>query len=82
MAKIKLTEAQSRALKWLGKGWKSEPGAGMAIHVNGKRICNVDTLFALERHGLVEQLEDRGLKLLGQWQATEAGKSLTSSLNL
>ena len=79
----KLTEAQRRTMKWLGYGWKSEPGAGMAIHVNGKRICNVDTMFALQRLGLVEQITDRrGLKLVGQWQATKAGAALTSQLHL
>lgn len=82
VANVKLTEAQRRVLKWLGYGWKSEPGAGMAIHVNGKRICNVDTMFALQRMGLVEQLSDRGLKLVGQWQATEAGSQLTRQLCL
>lgn len=79
---MKLTEAQRRVLKWLGHGWKSEPGAGMAIHVNGKRICNVDTMFALQRLGLVEQLTDHDLMLVGQWKTTEAGAALTRSLCL
>ena len=82
MPDLKLTEAQRRVLKLLGYGWQSQPGAGMAIHVNGKRVCNADTMFALQRHGLVEQLTDRGLKLVGQWQATEAGKALTRKLCL
>ncbi|MDA8093302.1 MAG: hypothetical protein M0T84_05205 [Betaproteobacteria bacterium] len=82
MDQVKLSEAQRRVMKWLGYGWKSEPGAGMAIHVNGKRICNVDTLFALQRMGLVEQIEDHGLKQVGQWQATEAGRKLTGQLCL
>lgn len=82
MAEIKLTEAQRRVMKWLGHGWESEPGAGMAIHVNGKRICNVDTMFALQRHGLVEQLQAHGRNLVGQWKATEAGAALTRRLCL
>ena len=82
MAEPKLTEAQRRVLKWLGKGWTSEPGSGMAIHVNGKRICNVDTMYALQRHGLVEQRCEGGLKLVGQWKATEAGAALTRRLCL
>lgn len=82
MAKVNLSEAQRRVLKWLGYGWKSEPGAGIAIHVNGKRVCNVDTMFALQRMGLVEQLSDHGLKLVGQWRATEAGSQLTRQLCL
>lgn len=80
--KIKLSEAQRRVMKWLGYGWKTEPGAGMAIHVNGKRICNVDTMYALRRHGLVEQLTDNGRNLVGQWKATESGSLLTRRLCL
>lgn len=82
MAQPKLSEAQRRILKWLGYGWESEPGAGMAIHVNGKRICNCDTLHALERMGLVEQVEINGLKQVGQWRATEAGSQLTRQMCL
>lgn len=71
---MKLTSAQERVMAWLGKGWTSEPGGGTSIHVNGSRICNVDTLKALERLGLVEQRARDGRKLVGQWQATQAGK--------
>lgn len=79
---MKLTEAQSRVLKWLGHGWESEPGSGMAIHVNGKRICNVDTMSALSRLGLVEQSEVDGRKSVGQWKATQAGRELAAQLSL
>lgn len=78
----KLSEAQIRVMKYLGHGWTSAPGCGMAIHVNGKRICNVDTMFALQRLGLVEQITDHGRKLVGQWKATEAGSELTRGLSL
>jgi hypothetical protein len=82
MATQKLTDAQRRVMKWLGHGWTSEPGAGMAIHVNGKRICNVDTLHALERMGLVEPLVVNGRKSIGEWKATQAGCDLTGALCL
>ena len=84
MAELKLSEAQRRVMKWLGYGRTSEPGAGMAIHVNGKRICNVDTMFALQRLGLVEQLDGPGPngKLIGQWKATGDGAALTRRLCL
>lgn len=82
MAEQKLTDAQRRVMKWLGYGWESEPGAGMAIHVNGQRICNVDTLSALERMGLVEQKVLAGRKLVGEWKATEAGRQLAGRLCL
>lgn len=57
---MKLTNAQKRVMMWLGKGWTSEPGAGTSIHVNGSRICNVDTLKALERMGLVGVIRENG----------------------
>lgn len=82
MSKVKLTDAQRRVMKWLGHGWETEPGAGTAIHVNGKRICNVDTMTALERYGFVEQMTLGGRKLAGQWKATSAGKSITEELGL
>ncbi len=84
MANPKLSEPQRRVMKWLGYGWTSEPGAGMAIHVNGKRLCNVDTMVALQRLGLVEQLDGPGPngKLVGQWKATEEGSALTRRLCL
>lgn len=79
---IKLSSAQSRVMQWLGNGWTSEPGAGMAIKVNGKRICNVDTMFALKRMGLVEQIMVNGREAVGQWQATVDGKALAHRLGL
>lgn len=82
MAEQKLSEAQRRVMKWLGYGWESEPGAGMAIHVNGKRICNVDTMHALERMEMVEQKVIAGRKAVGQWKATTTGKELARRLCL
>jgi len=82
MAEQKLSEAQRRVMKWLGYGWESEPGAGMAIHVNGKRICNVDTMHALERMEMVEQKVIAGRKAVGQWKATATGKELARRLCL
>ena len=65
---MRLTPAQTRVMKWLSGGWTTEPGSGMSIHINGKRVCNVDTLYALKKHGLVEQHSR------WSWRATEAGK--------
>lgn len=78
----KLSEAQRRVMKWLGKKWETAPGAGTAILVNGKRICNVDTMHALERLGLVEQFEVDGRKAVGRWRGTPAGRTLTQQLGL
>ena len=79
---MKLTEAQRRVLKRLGHGWESEPGAGIAIHVNGKRICNFATMSALSRLGLVEQKEVGGRKSVGHWKATQAGRNIADRLCL
>lgn len=72
----KLTGAQKRVLKWIGKGWTAEPGAGSAVMVNGTRICNVDTMSALCRSGLASK-DDRGC-----WSATDSGKTITAQLGL
>lgn len=78
---IKLTSVQKKVMSYLGHGWATEPGAGMSIKINGVRICNCDTLYVLERHRLVEQLKtNSGIKLVGEWVATEAGKSFQKEL--
>ncbi|TFI40194.1 hypothetical protein E4O93_24490 [Diaphorobacter sp. DS2] len=64
---LKLTEAQKRVMKWIGKGWRTEPGPGSAVLVNGSRICNTDTMMALQRAGLVSKDD------CGCWSATEDG---------
>ena len=73
---MKLSEAQRRVLKWLGNGWKATPGGGSSLVVNGARICNTDTMMALQRAGLVERDE------LGCWKATTEGVDMASSLKL
>ena len=73
---LKLTDAQKRVLKWIGKGWRTAPGAGSSVMVNGKRICNTDTMMALYRAGLASKDE------LGCWSATASGKSITEQLGL
>lgn len=73
---VKLTAAQERVMSWLGKGWTGRPAYGSVIEVNGARICNVDTMMALSRRGLVIKDGD------GQWAATDAGKKLTADAGL
>lgn len=72
----KLTQAQMRVMKWLGKGWEVQPGAGSSMMVNGQRLCNIDTMMALYRQGLATQDEKRC------WRATESGKTVASALGL
>ncbi len=70
----KLSDAQRRVLLWIGHGWRTEPGGGAAVMVNGKRICNLDTMTALRNAGLVLRDEH------GCWYATAAGKDLAKRL--
>ncbi len=72
----KLTEAQKRVLRWIAKGWRTEPGAGSAVMVNGKRVCNTDTMMALSRAGLASKGER------GCWSVTESGKRVAADLGL
>lgn len=76
VATIKLSEAQKRVLKWIGKGWRTEPGPGSAVMVNGKRICNTDTMMALKRAGLAS-VDDQGC-----WMATVSGKAIAAEQGL
>lgn len=64
----RLSAAQARVLKWLQGGWSAVKANGSAIHINGQRICNIDTITSLNRLGLVEQDGDYHFK------ATQAGK--------
>ncbi|MYM92644.1 hypothetical protein [Duganella vulcania] len=73
---MELTDAQRRVLQWIGNGWTTEPGGGARVLVNGKRICNTDTMMALARAGLAVK-DDRGC-----WSATGKGKSVAGQLSL
>lgn len=78
---MKLSKVQKSVMAMLGHGWTTGPGAGMSIMINGKRMCNVDTLNALEKHGLVKQMTTpHGMKLVGQWKASDAGIGYQKSL--
>ncbi|MHB1371954.1 MAG: hypothetical protein ACYCW7_17400 [Pseudomonadaceae bacterium] len=72
----RLSQTQLKVMKWLGNGWSALPGSGSAVMVNGRRICNVDTMQALERQGLVTKDEDR------RWDATDHGKEFAKALGL
>lgn len=76
MSTKKLSNAQRRVMKWLGYGWEGQPGPGSSIMVNGQRICNIDTITALQNAGLVEQDDSHC------WKATKEGQELTGRLCL
>lgn len=72
----RLSQAQTRVMKWVGKGWTGQPGSGSAVMVNGQRLCNADTMNSLSRLGYVTQ------DSCGQWIATDAGRARTLELGL
>ena len=63
-------------MKWLGYGWRSEPGPGASVLVNGQKLCTLSTMKALQKVGYVIQGDD------GCWKASQSGKSLTGRLCL
>lgn len=71
----KLSAAQIRVMRWLSHGWQAYPHAGSTITINGKRVCNVDTMLALYRTGFASR-DNQGL-----WQATPAGLALRDRLD-
>jgi ribosomal protein S19E (S16A) len=76
MSQPKLTELQKKVMKWIGRGWIGEPGQASGVYVNGKRMCNVQTMKALERAGYVSSDQDHC------WKATDDGRSITQRLCL
>lgn len=53
----KLTRKQQEVIQWIDGGWTLIQTRGMVIEVNGKRICNRDTINALVKKGLVIESE-------------------------
>lgn len=66
----KLSPTQTRVMDWISRGWGARASHGSAVEINGQRVCNVDTMAALSRHGLVVREEN------GYWRATDAGRKL------
>jgi len=67
MKKFILTEAQKRVMRLMSKKWPAETGHGATVFINGNKVCNIDTMTALVRHGLVER------DTRWSWKATELG---------
>lgn len=67
MSSTKLTAAQKRVMQLMSRRWPAEQSHGCAVHINGRRVCNIDTMTVLERHGLIER------DTRWTWRATQAG---------
>lgn len=72
MAKPKLSKVQEKVMLWLSQGWGARVSHGAAVEINGERFCNVDTMMALERHGLIARDPETRY-----WKATEEGRKLS-----
>lgn len=78
--RIPLSQTQLKVLCLIGLGWPTTPGNGMGICINGRKVCNVDTMMSLAKRGLAEQVVLDGKAQVGQWQATEYGRNLAKQL--
>jgi hypothetical protein len=63
----RLTSAQRRVMPMMSRKWTAHQQHGCAVYINGKRVCNIDTMTVLERLGLVER------DTRWTWRATTAG---------
>lgn len=52
---MKLSKKQEEVMKWINGGWELRQSHGMAFEVNGKHVCNLDTVTVLERLGLIRK---------------------------
>lgn len=66
-----LTEPQKRVMRWMSKRWSAEIVQSNSIHINGKRVCNIDTMTVLVRRGLIAKDSQ------WTWKATAAGLAWT-----
>lgn len=74
--KKQLTAAQKRVMGWMSKGWSAERSTTGSININGKRVCNIDTITALINAGLVEEDGRRS------WKSTQAGRAWTDTSSI
>lgn len=74
MPATKLSPAQKKVMHWLSQGWGARVSHGSAVEINGERVCNVDTMTALMRLGLVERESQAPY-----WVATAEGRKLSPS---
>lgn len=75
---IKLTPPQARVMKWVGKKWTAYKINGATVEINGQKVCNIDTMATLERHGLVTR-KDEGSGVWS-WDRTDKGREMAEEL--
>ena len=63
---VKLSPKQEEVMSWLRNGHRAYIEGVSVVYINGKKVCNLDTMAALERRGLIVRS--------GQW-GWEAARS-------
>ena len=58
-------------MEWLSGGHRAFNFYASVVYVNGTKLCNEATMRALERKGLVKQINSNP----NEWIVTEAGKT-------
>tara|TARA_R110002124_G_scaffold128157_2_gene288541 strand:+ start:17441 stop:17719 length:279 start_codon:yes stop_codon:yes gene_type:complete len=69
-----LTPVQSKVMAYLSQGWVARVSQGSGVEINGSRVCNLATMKALQRRGLVEDKTQEPC-----WAATADGRKLSPS---
>ncbi len=72
LSRLKLTPVQQEVMRWLSQKWEARVSVGSAVEINGDRVCNVSTMNALVRLGLVERESQAQC-----WVATAEGRKLS-----
>ena len=63
----KLTRTQQRVMEYLRGGHRARTEYAGVVYINGTKLCNEATMHALERKGLVKQINHRP----NEWSAVE-----------
>ena len=68
---MKLSPAQTRVMTLLSQNLEAHKSLwNCSVLVDGKRVCNIDTMLVLERLGLVRRTANY---MWGSWGATDTG---------
>jgi predicted metalloenzyme YecM len=53
MKPVKLSPIQQKVVDYMRHGWRAYIEGVSVVYINGRKVCNLDTMTALERKGLV-----------------------------
>lgn len=61
-------------MTWMRGGWQPYIQAVSIVYVNGRKLCNLDTMTALEKRGFAERVSHL------RWRITKAGGEYMDAL--